>query len=420
MSPTSAPDNKFLWELQYQIPKPQALGMRSLTFPYYYAQVVSVSVDPNRAGNVQARVSGVTDKWPDKFQPWFAPQLTTGMQQVPQKGHWLLVKFIDGDINQGMYYGVSTTKNFLPEEYVADYPDVAVLNMGETGYLYTHNRRSHISTTRNPGNNSEITWNAAGEVVLTSSNASDEPGIAPVSVLTEATIDIFTCKPVGSAENALRSGSEYLRVPHISKATIDVLRGNGGSTGTAVEGTKDAEIDGQPMKEIVGRDKTYEVPFMESPAAKARTGKVNKRVILSATGRTTPLSEALSNYTDDNAKNCAHYLVGLGDGDPDVLATLEDKLKANNLGFIQCADITYDCTLGSDMRGKPNLDAVSIVFYGNGVINSYQTEKMLDIINHVKQAGKLDEIEVIVYMPTNPFDPRFEAYTNLKTYEGVY
>lgn len=416
---SSLPKYRFPWENIFQPPEKPA-STSTLTFPYYYAQVVGTSVDPNRSGSVQARVSGVTDKWPDNMQPWFAPQLTTGMQQVPQKGHWLLVRFIDGDINQGMYYGVSATKNFLPDDYVSEYPDVAVFNMGETGYLYTHNRRSHISTVRNPGNNSEISWNAAGEVVMTSSNASDEAGVAPVSVLTEATIDIFTCKPVGSAENALRSGSEYLQVPHISKATIDALRGNGGSTGTAVEGTKDAEIDGQQKKEIVGKEKTYEVPFMESPAAKSRSAKVNKRIILSATGFTTPLAEALSNYTDDNAKNCAHYLIGVGDGDPDILATLDDKSKAKNLGFIQCADITYDATLGSDMKGKPNLDAVSIVFYGDGVINSYQTEKMLDIVNHVKQAGKLDEIEVIAYMPSNPIDARFLAYTNLKSLEGTY
>lgn len=413
----SSPDFKFPWETAYSIvyKKPGPL-----TSPRYYAQVVGTSVDPNRAGHVQARVSGVTDKWPDKMQPWFAPELTTGMQQVPQKGHWLLVKFIDGDINQGMYFGLSATKNFLPEEYVGEYPDVAVFNMGETGYLYTHNRRSHISTTRNPGNNSEISWNAAGEVVLNSANASDEAGIAPVSVLTEATIDIFTCKPVGSAENALRSGSEYLRVPHISRSTIDTLRGNGGSTGTAVEGTKDAEIDGQQRKEIVGRSSTYEIPFMESPAAKSRSAKVNKRIILSATGLTTPLAEILSNYTDDSAKNCAHYLIGVADGDPDVLATLEDKSKATNRGFVQCADITFDATLGSDMRGKPSMDAVSIVFYGDGSINDYQMEKFLDVVNHVKQAGKLDEIEVIAYMPSNPVDIRFLAYTNLKSLEGTY
>ena len=390
-----------------------------LDFSYYYAQVVGNSVDPNRAGFVQARVSGVTDSWQDKNQPWFAPQLHDGLIQVPQKGFWLLVKFNNGDINQGMYYAMSQTRDFLPAEYVADYPDVAVANLGEANYTYVHNRRSHMSVVKNPGNNSELLWNAAGEVLLSSSSASDEPGTGPIPVLTEATIDIFTCRPVGGSGTAARAGSEYFRVPHISKATVDAIRGNGGATSTVVKSVKDDEVDGQQRREIVGKDSTYEIPFLESPAAKRRGGKTNVRIVVSATGKS-PLAEFLSNYTDDSAKNCAHYLVGVGDGNPDVLSTLDDRSKAKNLGFIQCAEITYDCTLGSDMRGKPNIDAVGVMFYGDGNLNKYQMGKFLDIVNHVKQAGKLDEIEVVAYKPLSPADSRFITYINLKNLEGAY
>jgi hypothetical protein len=111
---------------------------------------------------------------------------------------------------------------------------------------------------------------------------------------------------------------------------------------------------------------------------------------------------------------------GVGDGNPDVLSTLDDRFKAKNLGFIQCAEITYDCTLGSDMRGKPNIDAVGVVFYGDGNLNKYQMGKFLDIVNHVKQAGKLDEIEVVAYRPLSPADSRFITYINLKNLEGAY
>jgi hypothetical protein len=395
------------------------IPMGRLTFPYYYAQVVGSSVDPNRVGCVQARVSGVTDLWEDKFQPWFAPQLSTGMQQVPQKGHWLMVRFLDGDINQGMYYGVSQTKNFLPENFVGEYPDVAVLNMGESDYLYTHNRRTHITTIKNPGNNSGLTWNDAGEITMESSNASDEAGDPSLSVLTEATIDVFTCQPIGSPSTGVRSGSEYLRVPHISKATIDALRGNGSGTETVVKSVQDSEADGQETRELNGRNKTYTIPFMESSASKKRTNKTNKRIILGATG-SSPLAAYLGIVTAIDSKVCVHYLVGLGDGQPDILSSLSDQSAAKNLGFIQCADITNDGTYGSDMKGKKNIDAVSIMFYGDGQLNKYQEEKMLDIINHVKKAGNLEEIEVVAFKAQNILDKRNLAALNLVNYEGVY
>lgn len=412
----SLPNNNHEWHPDYT---GRTAKKGRLTFEYYYAQVVGTSVDPNRAGCVQARISGVTDKWADKDQPWFAPQLTTGMQQVPQQGQWLLVKFIDGDINQGMYYGVSQTKGFLPEKYVSEYPDVAVLNMGESGYTYTHNRRTHTSTVKNPGNGSEATWNAAGEMTLTADSASSEESANQVSVLTEQTIDIFTCRPVGNPASGIRAGSEYLRVPHISTATIDALRGNGSAAVVTAKPVKDEETDGLPTKEIYGKDSTYEIPFMESPAAKRRAGKRNRRIIVGATGAS-PLAEFLSNYTDDNAKNCAHYLVGLGDGEPDVLSSLGSPSQAKNLGFIQCAEVSYDCTLGADMRGKPNLDAIGVMFYGNGELNDYQVGKLLDIVNHIKRTSDVDEVTVVAYRPPTPIDTRFVTYLKLKTYEGGY
>lgn len=396
-----------------------AIPMGRLTFPYYYAQVVGTSVDPHRVGCVQARVSGVTDMWEDKFQPWFAPQLTTGMQQVPQKGHWLMVRFLDGDINQGMYYGVSQTRNFLPENFVGEYPDVAVLNLGESDYLYTHNRRTHISTVRNPGNNSGVTWNDAGELSLESSNASDEPGSSPIPVLTEATIDVFTCRPIGNAMTGVRAGSEYLRVPHISKATIDALRGSGAGMETVVRSVQDSEIDGQETRELSGRDGTYTVPFMESPASKRRTAKTNRRIVIGSTGNSA-LASYLGMVTAVDANICVHYLVGLGDGQPDILSSLADQSAAKNLGFIQCAEIENDGTYGSDMPGKKNLDAVSVVFYGDGTLNKYQEGKLLDIVNHVKKAGKLDEIEVVAFKAASAVDTRNLAYANLSMYEGVY
>ena len=60
------------------------------------------------------------------------------------------------------------------------------------------------------------------------------------------------------------------------------------------------------------------------------------------------------------------------------------------------------------------------MFYGDGNLNKYQMGKFLDIVNHVKQAGKLDEIEVVAYKPLSPADSRFITYINLKNLEGAY
>ena len=391
-----------------------------LSFPYYHAQVVGTSVDCNRAGSVQVRVKGVTDNWEDKLQPWVAPELTNGMQQVPQKGQWLLVKFLDGDINQGVYFGMSQTTSFLPTEYVEQYPDVAVLNLGESSYLYTHNRRSHISTVKNPGNRTDITWNEAGEISVSSSNAAAEAGNEPVSVLTETTIDIFTCMPIGSPDTGVRAGSEYLRVPHISQATIDALRGTGSGMEVAVKAVQDAEVDGVEKKQLVGTESTYSVHYMESPAAKNRNSKKNKRIVIGAT-MSSPFAVYLHMFTHPGATVSAHYIVGVADGNPDIMSELDDMSKAKNLGFIQCVEIENDGTYGSDDPRKLNIDAVSVVFYGDGTLNTYQQKKLADIANHVKKASGLAEIEVVAASPKSEGNKKkMQALENLKQYEGMY
>ena len=396
-----------------------------LLHPYYYGEVVGVAVDPSKLGAVQARIVGITDTWEEKFHPWVYPQLMQGLVQVPQKGHWLLVKFKDGDINQGMYYAISPTKNFTPEQYMDGYPNVAIMNLGETGYLYTHNRSTHITTVTNPGNFANLTWTETGEITLDSANHSDEVGRQTVPVLTEATIDIFTCRPVGSNTSGIRAGSEYLSVAHISKQTIDLLRGAGSGMVQKAEASVEPVGDGTETRDVIGTEKEYGIPFVDSPAAIRRTAKTAKRILIWATGDT-PLTEALGIYTSDSAKTSAHYLVGLQDGDVDVPGNTngpDGKPLYKNAGFVQCAELDDDATLGSDMTdrtipGKPNVDAVSVLFYGNGVLNDYQQARLSDIVNHVKKKFKLDEIRVVAYRP-NGMTSKMVIWNNLHVYEGV-
>lgn len=395
------------------------LVMKRLTHPYYYGEVVGGSVDAARTGAVQARIIGVTDKWDARLQPWVYPQLMQGVVQVPQNGHWLLVKFKDGDINQGMYYAISPTRNFLPEQYMSGYPDIAVMNMGETGYLYTHNRASHTSTITNPGNDSTLTWTETGELSLASTRNSDEVGRMTVPVLTEATIDIFTCMPVGNPSSGVRAGSEYLSVSHISKQTIDTLRGNGSGEVKRASDPMDEAADGQETRDIQGVTKEYGIPFIESPASIRRSAKVAKRILVTATGNN-PLAEALAIYEDSASRACAHYLVGVGDGSMDVMAELSDRNDAKNLGFVQCVEVTNDATIGADMKGKPNLDAVSIVFYGDGNLNEYQMGKFSDIVNHVKKSFNLETIDVVAYKQTASTPKQIAVWNNLLAMEGEY
>lgn len=390
-----------------------------LTHPYYYGEVVGGSVDAARTGAVQARIIGVTDKWDTKLQPWVYPQLMQGIVQVPQNGHWLLIRFKDGDINQGMYYAISPTKSFTPEQYMAGYPDIAVMNMGESGYLYTHNRATHTSTIVNPGNDSTLTWTDTGELSLSSTRNSDEVGRMTVPVLTEATIDIFTCMPVGHPSTGIRAGSEYLSVSHISKQSIDALRGN--ASGEAKRATVPADLvaDGQDTRDIIGTDREYGIPFIESPASVRRSAKTAKRIIVTATG-STPIAETLAMYEDSRSKSCAHYIVGVGDGNMDIMAELSDRKEARNLGFVQCVELKYDSTIGSDMKGKPNLDAVSVMFYGDGNLNDYQMGKFMDIVNNVKKTFKVDTIDVVAYKQSASTPQQIAVWNNLTSMEGEY
>lgn len=385
-----------------------------LTEPYYYAQVVGTEVDPNRSGGVRAKICGITEEWEDDVQPWVYPRLGDGMQRVPSRGEWLLVSFSHGDINEGVYFGVSQTQRFLPDEYVLGYPDVAVMNMGEEGYLYTHNRVSHTTFIRNPGNNSEITWNETGEVIVTSGNASDEAGRASLPVLTEGTIDIFTCMPVGSPDTAARAGSEYMSVAHISKKTIDAIRGTVTENPPSTSG-QDPETDGMDMRDILGVSSKYSIPFKESPAVKRRTGKIPKRIIIGCTGSTL-YSQAYHTYTKEDAKLCVHFLVGLGDGEPDDIDAITDASQAKNLGFCEIAELTDDSTYAANnsaaMGDKLNVDSISVEFYGNGELNEYQKSKLDDIVHHVKETYRLETINVMA----NP--DMGEYMENLKQYEG--
>ena len=259
----------------------------------YLAVVVQGSIDTMHRGAVMARVLGVTDELADDEQPYFYPALTSSIQQVPPIGYYIRVRFEDGDINRGTYYGMSATPNVNPSDFADNYPDVAVGNLGEDGFFYTHNRQTHTTTITNPGNNTGIMWDASGFVTYESSvahahsgqGANEGGGSNTQHVLTEATIDIFTCMPVGGNRDntGIGQGSEYMQISHISQTTIDAFNGQPPQDDKAkVPALSEPFDDNVPHTDIINKsgETVMKVPIERTDKQIKRSGKQIKRIIL--------------------------------------------------------------------------------------------------------------------------------------------
>ena len=379
-------------------------------------------IDTNHTGAVQAVIKGVTDDWRTEDQPWIYPQLGLGLEAVPQEGYWLLIKFLNGDIMQGLYYGVSATPSFLPREYTENYPFLAVANLGEHNFLYTHNRDTHVTKIENPGNGSNITWAPNGALTVESDSYSSEEGPKSLPVLTEGTIDIFTCMPVGHGERGVTQGSEYLSVSHISAMTIETLRGAGPQEETPPN--PDDISDGSNVAELydVSGNVVETVPIEPcGPDGFAiRNGKVATHILICCT-EGVPYSSKLADFMDSDAKSVPHYLIGLDGGEPDIIGTNDaSSAELKNNGFVQLVELQNDATFGKDMKipglrnKKANVDAIVVMFYGDGNLNQYQMDKLALIrTTAVKEFGLDTEPPVFAYR-RSPVDL---SYINLKEYE---
>jgi len=397
---------------------------RRLPLPFYYGQVVGTMIDANHTGAVQAVIKGVTDDWKVEEQPWVYPQLGPGMQAVPQEGYWLLIRFLNGDIMQGLYYAVSATQAFLPREYTENYPFLAVANLGEHNFLYTHNRDTHVTKIDNPGNGSNITWASNGAITVESDSYSKEEGAKSLPVLTEGTIDIFTCMPVGHGESGVLQGSEYLSVSHISEMTIEALRGNGAQEERPPKG--DEIGDGAIMVDLYDADGNVadSIP-METCGPDGfvvRNGKTPSHILICCT-EGVAFSTKLADFMSSDAKSVPHYLVGLGGGLPDIVERNDAKAsELTNNGFAQFIEISDDSTFGKDMKltfmrnKKANSDAIVVMFYGDGHLNQYQQDKLDLIRTNASYVFNL-ESELPVYAYCRSLTDM--CYVNLIEYEDA-
>lgn len=382
----------------------------------YPCLVVGGSNDITHRGAVRVRVLGITDNYEDDEQPYVYPAITTGIQQVPPIGYYLRVRFMRGDINCGYYYGMSPTPDMLPAEFTENYPDVAVGNLGEDGFFYVHNRQTHITEIVNPGNNSAMAWDASGFITYESGTAHQQAGMGAKAgngenlqhVLTEGTIDIFTCMPVGHnrANSGIGQGSEYLTISHISQATIDAFHGQAKPVDNSSNASNPQTDEDIPMMDILNAsgDVVMTVPLDRTDQMVKRTGKEIKRILVChSEGECFPIMATKFH----ESTSTAHYLVGKVAGDPEILSDNGgDKSALKNSGFYQFIDIEDDGGVysGSTIGGeKANVDSVIIMFIGSATeeLTSYQMEILDKLVVHVRTKANNRDIPVV---SPNDFD----------------
>ena len=100
--------------------------MGKLTDGYYDAIVISEDIDPKHAGAVRVKIYGVTDDLEKQHQPFAIPSAKS-LMAVPTKGTLLRLEFDEGDVNKPKYFDFSAEKDYIPETYAADYPNIAVV-----------------------------------------------------------------------------------------------------------------------------------------------------------------------------------------------------------------------------------------------------------------------------------------------------
>jgi len=388
--------------------------MSLLTDKYYDAIVINDDIDPNKQGAVRVRIIGVTDGLADDEQPFAVPAVASS-SNIPYKGYHLKVEFDDGDINKPKYTSMSVERNVYPQESVSGYPNVVVANLGGEFYNMVHDRKEKISVIQHPSN-SKITWNARGQLVHDSDKAFTNSGMGAGnntgtkihSVLTEATIDIFTCMPVGNnvSSGGGYQGSEYLFVPQMAKDTSDAIAG---MVNTDVDNTADPVEETGENTEVL-RDITTSngdvVSFVDFIQTQTFTevGKDKISAVIVANSGNKDFILTMANLLGTNNNGSVHYVVGTDYAIPDQQAILDNGTNNSNIssGFAQLIELENDATLLSSAKNPQsddvaNKNAIIIMLIGDGVspYTDYQYKTINDIVNTVRFKFSEPAVEVL-------------------------
>ena len=353
---------------------------------YYDAQVISDEIDPNKNGAVRVKILGYTDSYAEDEQPFVFPALI-GTFAVPESGSKLQIKFDHGDINMGRYYFVSVDDSYIPKEYKDNYPYVAITNLGAFDFYMSHDRSTNTTVINHPSNTT-ITIDGLGEIThdAESGYTNDVGKVFPV--ITEASIDIFCCTPIGDGQ-----GSEYLSITHISKNTVSAING-------AIAKTPDAqpvytvEYDERDILDINGNSNGT-VEFLSTESYASNPSKKYNKIIIVHSNDVSFIDMAGKFMDESNSLSC-HYLIGhnaMSDTSTDF-----DGFSQ----FVELMDeVNYKPTVVMNDGTPINKNSVIIMLVNDGTlaITDYQYTTLSLVIANIR--GVAGDTSVPVYVPSD-------------------
>lgn len=381
----------------------------------YDGVVISDEVDPNHAGAVRVKIIGVTDGFDEKDQPFVLPTVNSFMA-VPTKNSWLRVEFEDGDINRGRYTHVSADLSHYPQEYMDNYPNVAVMNLGSDLFRMIHYRDAKETLIKHDSSSS-IRWDSKGVITHDSDlayhnagyGAKNGSGSKLQAVLTGGTIDVFCCTPVSS-----QNGSEYFWVSHVSRETVE-----GGTPEMApVEDVSHLELP--KTKPLNGVD----IEFIETASKTISTAREVIWVVVSFSGGDDYIV-VHNNVMDKNKNVSYHYVIGKAASETNSTAGVLEGLVGSSRnadesttpnGFTQYVDTKDMAYYGSDneIGGiQVNLSAISVCLIGDGGnlldVTSGPTEYQYQKVRDILQQAKIDFGDDIVVLSSDDMDKPINA-----------
>ncbi len=390
----------------------------------YIAVVAGGTTDTRHAGAVKIKILGIMDHMPEELLPWALP-LFSAQQQVPEKGDHLVVEFEDGDVNRPRYlFQSSNGKGHLPKEFLSEYPNLSYANLGENGFYRTHNKKEQQTFIYHPSDMvTEI--NSFGRIKAESSKAYEHAGYGAVDgaggnalpVLTEGTVDVFCCTPVGfNATTGGHQGSEYLHVSHVSKATVE--KNMTAPPGGKEEDPVTVEVNKGHKENIFmsadGRQELGRIDYM--PAKRSMSmglfGIIKskaKPAIVFDYSKKVPFNKVLESMLDEKNGTPTHYVVGVANIANENTEEGQNENQNENLelyGCVQLLDLNRKSYLGADSTGYITNSSttllrvitVKVLAASEAEMNMFQRSRVNMIIENAKHVFNCSELQKYRYI----------------------
>ena len=394
----------------------------------YIAVVAGSTTDTRHSGAVKIKVLGIMDYMPEDLLPWALP-LFSAQQQVPEKGDHLVVEFEDGDVNRPRYlFQSSNNKGHIPAEFISDYPNVSYANMGENRFYRTHNKKEQQTFIYHPSD-MVVDINSFGRIRAESSKAYDHAGYGAVDgaggnslpVLTEGTVDVFCCTPVGfNQSTGGHQGSEYMYVSHVSRATVEknMTAPPGGKEEDPVtvevnKGHKENVLMSADGKQELGR-----IDYM--PAKRSMSsfslgsvllGGIVKRsttpAIIFDYSKKVPFNRVLESMLDEKNGTPAHYIVGVANIANENVEEGQNENQNENLelyGCVQLLDLDRKSYLAADSTGYTSNTTflrsitVKVLAASETDMNMFQKSRVNMIIENAKHKFGCKALQKYTYI----------------------